>query len=121
MVLDGKVAVVTGAASGIGLAMTEQFVGSGAKVVTNSYHGAYWAMLLGRKVVLAAPYSSKFHHYRHPPEISEDRSWTPALSCHGKDDRGALQECRDANRKFLKLALDRMTTQSSGVNSVRNL
>jgi NAD(P)-dependent dehydrogenase (short-subunit alcohol dehydrogenase family) len=31
--LKGKTAVVTGAASGIGLAMTEQFVNSGAKVV----------------------------------------------------------------------------------------
>ena len=31
--LRGKTAVVTGAASGIGLAMTEQFVGAGAKVV----------------------------------------------------------------------------------------
>ena len=31
--LKGKTAVVTGAASGIGLAMTEQFVREGAKVV----------------------------------------------------------------------------------------
>ena len=31
--LEGKTAVVTGAASGIGLAMTERFVGEGAKVV----------------------------------------------------------------------------------------
>ena len=33
MELDGKVAVVTGAASGIGLAMTHAFVQAGAKVV----------------------------------------------------------------------------------------
>lgn len=44
-----------------------RFLGSGATVVTNSYHGAYWATLLGRKVELRGAYSSKFFAYRFPP------------------------------------------------------
>ena len=39
---------------------TIEFIGSGDVVVTNSYHGAYWATLLG-KVVVAFPWASKFY------------------------------------------------------------
>ena len=34
---------------------------SGATVITNSFHGAYWAGLLGRKSVIHRPFSSRFH------------------------------------------------------------
>ncbi len=38
-----------------------EFLGSGETVLTNSYHGAYWAMLLGRKVELYKPFSNRFY------------------------------------------------------------
>jgi len=45
------------------------FLASGKTVVTSSYHGVYWAMLLARKVLCWKPFSSKFYsleplHYR---------------------------------------------------------
>lgn len=55
------------------------FLGSGRKVVTNSYHGAYWAQLLGRDVEIVDAYSSKFFQFK------------PRLT---------LEECRDANLAF---------------------
>lgn len=52
------------------------FLASGEKVVTSSYHGAYWAGLLGRKVEIVS-WGSKFHYI-------------PRMN---------LNECREANRK----------------------
>jgi hypothetical protein len=76
-----------------------EFLASAEVVVTNSYHGVYWATLLGRHVV-CVPYSSKFHGFRHPPTMSRD----------GADWRGkartapaypeALESSRAATRAF---------------------
>ncbi|MGF1635377.1 MAG: hypothetical protein ACFCVE_16135 [Phycisphaerae bacterium] len=37
-----------------------RFLKSGRTVVTSSYHGVSWATLLGRKVVVCSPFSSRF-------------------------------------------------------------
>ena len=44
---------------------------SGASIVTSSYHGALWGMLLRRKVVVVNPHSSK---------SACDRNWFPQHS-----------------------------------------
>jgi hypothetical protein len=73
---------------------------SGATVVTDSYHGAYWAALLGRKAVLVAPYSSKFHGFRHPPAIAADpQSWQQAAK-GAQSYADALAVSRQANLDF---------------------
>jgi hypothetical protein len=36
------------------------FLTSGETIITDSYHGAYWGALLGRRVVVVAPFSTKF-------------------------------------------------------------
>ena len=69
------------------------FLGSADLVVTNSYHGAYWATLLGRRVVVVGAYSSKFYGFRHQPSIGGD--WSRARA-HPE----ALDECRIATREF---------------------
>lgn len=53
-----------------------RFLSMGARVVTSSYHGAYWARLIGREVRVV-PWGSKF-------------SYLTDLS---------LEECREANRR----------------------
>lgn len=75
------------------------FLSRGDVVVTNSYHGTYWATLLGKRVV-AVPHSSKFLAFKHPPVMVETLDeWRNAL-------RGAtayptaLSESREANRDF---------------------
>lgn len=77
---------------------TLAFLASGDVVVTNSYHGAYWATLMGRRVV-CLPYSSKFHGYKYPPAMADDRSWrdaVPAAQAYGE----ALEDARTRNRAF---------------------
>lgn len=37
-----------------------EFIGSANCVVTNSYHGFYWSLLMGKQVMLYRPFSSRF-------------------------------------------------------------
>ena len=77
------------------------FLGSGQTVVMTSYHGAYWASLLGRKVIVWNPFSSRFYSMRHPPLLLQE------VDTIGIDVikqavayPNALQECRIANTAF---------------------
>lgn len=38
------------------------FIGSCHNIITNSYHAAYWSLLLNKKVIVYKPFSSKFFH-----------------------------------------------------------
>lgn len=74
------------------------FLGSAEIVITNSYHGAYWATLLGRRVI-AIPNMSKMYRFRHPPVICEASSWqryAPLAVAYPE----ALAQCREATRAF---------------------
>lgn len=74
------------------------FLASGNVVVTNSYHGAYWATLLGRKCI-AVPFSSKFNRMRFSPALCHRNDWQVALDlCVSYPE--ALSECRLSNIKF---------------------
>ncbi|SFR34033.1 hypothetical protein SAMN04488005_0589 [Yoonia tamlensis] len=57
------------------------FIASGETVVSNSYHGVYWALLMGRKAI-CIPFSNKFGHYLQPPLMSSPTDW------HGDIGRG---------------------------------
>jgi hypothetical protein len=52
-----------------------RFLRSGALVVTNSYHGAYWAQLLNRPVVIVGAYSSKFYFFKRQPPVTQTGDW----------------------------------------------
>jgi hypothetical protein len=75
-----------------------EFIGSGDVVVSNSYHGVYWALLLGKKV-LCLPFSKKFAHYRLPPGYSTPTRWQKdAGKAVAQPDMLAI--CRHASRTF---------------------
>jgi hypothetical protein len=75
------------------------FLGSAETVVTSSYHGAYWATLLNRRVVIANPFSSKFYYLKHRHPVVSAEEWRVAL-CQGRSYPEALSECRQANLRF---------------------
>lgn len=54
-----------------------KFLGSAETIVTNSFHGTYWSLLLGKKVV-CIPFSSKFYGYMCPPYYCLDGDWKSA-------------------------------------------
>lgn len=75
------------------------FLASGRVVVTNSYHGAYWATLLGRPTVLWRPWCSKFLLLRYPLPWAGPDTWEQAAA-EAPNYPGALDECRAANLAF---------------------
>jgi hypothetical protein len=83
-----------------------QFLGSSEIIITNSYHGAYWATLLGRKVIVTQVFSNKFLGLPFQPMIVQDprnceRS-VDYLDEHAKRYDEALSESRERNRVFKK-------------------
>jgi hypothetical protein len=101
------------------------FLGSGDTILTSSYHGVYWGLLLNRKV-LAFPFNSKFLTFKQVPAIYPARWMKKSLLGRFRNDgyklemvKGwrilagaarnypeALEECRDANRNFHARVLD---------------
>lgn len=82
------------------LASVIAFLGSGETVVSNSYHGVYWALLLGKRV-LCVPFSRKFHHYRLPPGYASPKDWMNRLSQARRQDE-MLGICRESSGRFEK-------------------
>jgi hypothetical protein len=82
------------------------FIRNSEVVVTNSYHGAYWAMLCGRKVV-AIPTSSKFFHFKHPVTLGSWDSWHRDMN-RAREYRGVLEEYRSRNVTFARRVYQRL-------------
>lgn len=74
------------------------FIASGRVVVTNSFHGTYWALLLGKKVV-CVPFSSKFYGFMCPPSYCLDGNWRAAAEKAVAYDE-FLEDSRARNRDF---------------------
>jgi hypothetical protein len=67
-------------------------------ILTNSYHGVYWGILLGKKV-LAVPFSTKFYALKYKVPLVETEDWRAQVH-EAKAYPEALEECRDLNRRF---------------------
>jgi hypothetical protein len=75
-----------------------RFMASGKTVISNSYHGVYWALLLGRKAI-CVPFSNKFGAYRLPPAYATPRNWLNRLD-NGIAQPDMLTICRQATLDF---------------------
>lgn len=76
-----------------------RFLSSGETILTSSYHGAYWGILLGRKVV-TVPWSSKFRYFKHPLTLCESPRQIGDCLRRARAYPNALEECRRANYEF---------------------
>ncbi len=68
------------------------FLGSAGIIYTNSYHGLYWGLLLGKTVIVVCPNSSKFYTLGPHEEIRDQLIYHPQLNF--------LQLCREINNQF---------------------
>ncbi|MGO4910632.1 hypothetical protein ACEN2J_20360 [Pseudorhodobacter sp. W20_MBD10_FR17] len=75
-----------------------RFIASGKTVVSNSYHGVYWSLLLGRKTI-CIPFSNKFNAYRLPPAYATPKNWLAKLDS-GIAQPDMLNLCRSATLDF---------------------
>lgn len=80
------------------------FLGSGSTVITTSFHGAYWATLLGRKVIVPNVYSNKFKHLKHQPLIVN--KFEKGMEKDARYYPGALTECRITNVQYYNKIID---------------
>jgi hypothetical protein len=96
-----------------------RFIARGEIVLTTSYHGAYWGMLLGRGVVIQDHGHNRFHRMWHPHKkqvtICTGKPWFKYMymAKFNADKLGvALATCRQANLMFRDTV--RMLISSSG-------
>jgi hypothetical protein len=84
-----------------------QFISGGRVVVTNSYHGAYWAMLLGKRTIVYQPFSSKFHRMKWQPPIAYtlEELREDVRSAHRKDEGDRLEAARERTARFYERVL----------------
>ena len=74
-----------------------EFLGSSDTVITDSYHGAYWAQLLGKNVQVAS-WSVKFDHMKHTPYFLENINDNPVYIKNSVDE--FKEECKALNQDF---------------------
>ena len=75
-----------------------RFIASGKTVISNSYHGVYWSLLMGRKTI-CIPFSNKFNAYRLPPAYATPKNWLTKLDT-GVAQPKMLDTCRTATKAF---------------------
>lgn len=80
------------------------FIASGDTVITSSYHGVYWAQLLGRKVI-CIPYNDKFETFQHAPTKAVPDNWLGAVAS-ARRTAPLLEEYRALNRQFADKAME---------------
>lgn len=81
------------------------FLSHSEYVVTDSYHGAYWASLLGKKVICIA-YSSKFYAYKYPPVYARYDNWHEKLADAISYNDEVLFDSRRLNNRFYEQCMD---------------
>ena len=83
-----------------GFSMREKidFIGSGEYIITNTYHGAYWGMLLNKKVIIYEPFSNRCLFFPWNVTIADRFTFKDKIkSCASFN---ILQECREVNDAF---------------------
>jgi exopolysaccharide biosynthesis predicted pyruvyltransferase EpsI len=88
--------------SGDNVEETIRLLGSADIIITNSYHGAYWGTLLGRKVIVADAWSSKFNAMRHKPYfLNKGEFWKDYVD-FAPIYNSALDECISVTENYWK-------------------
>ncbi len=77
------------------------FLASAETVVTNTYHGFYWATLLGKRVVVVPlENSSRFHFFPFRPIFAADFDEAREMIGRGQQYPESLERCRERNLSF---------------------
>ena len=85
--------------AGADLEEVATFLGSAEVVITNSYHGAYWSLLLGRRLLVYEPWCSKWLLTPWDPVVCDRTSWRARLP-EARDCPGELRHSRTAVSSF---------------------
>lgn len=83
----------------------------GQVVVTNSFHGVYWALLLRRRPVIFEPFSNRFMAFKDVPTCTRD-NWRQVVgeALVSYPVQLDLDECRQLNKQFSEEAQAYLST-----------
>lgn len=96
--IPGTAPAMDNRADGRKLDVVLRFLASSEAVLTNSYHGALWALWLGRRVALWQPFSTRFSTGLPPLPCAESIQHARECAvCYPE----FLQECRSATGRFV--------------------
>lgn len=76
-----------------------EFIARHEFIVTNTYHGVYWATLLNRKVI-CVPYKSGLFSFKHNPVYVKSLKIDDDVLDAARSYPDSLEECRNANTDF---------------------
>lgn len=85
-----------------------EFILSSEAVITNSYHFAFWTMLLRRKAIVINKFSTKFDYYKYRPEF---------VTVSKNDDAATIKEVLEAaygRAKIYDTAYDEAVNLNNG-------
>lgn len=83
-----------------------QHLNFGETVITNTYHGYYWSVLLGKRVILFKPFSSKFYCLPWTvPVVWNEEELPDVINGPIPTYPNALDECRKLNQEFYNKVL----------------
>jgi hypothetical protein len=91
--------------SELSLRSVVRFFMSAETILTNSYHGAYWGTLLGKKVVFFTDASHRYTSMKFRPERGDKDDWRSATK-RAPVYPEALTECRNINDRFMRKVVD---------------
>lgn len=77
-----------------------EFIGSGEIVITNSFYGAYWGTLLGRKIIVLEDLKIKFLSFKYFPTICLDKKNVDQYYILCKSYPQALEDSRNINKEY---------------------
>lgn len=81
-----------------------EFLGSSEIIITSSYHGVYWSMLLNKKVI-CVPFNSKFYGFERKVVMCSTKNWLDNIK-HATFYDGYKEECIEKNDEFYEDVMD---------------
>ncbi len=91
--------------SGADLQQKLEFISKHEYIVTNTYHGVYWATLLNRKVI-CIPYKSGCFSFKHRPAYSGG-DLSDEILHSAKNYPDSLEECRLLNLNYYSYLIEK--------------
>ena len=82
-----------------------RFIGESEIIITSSFHAAYWALLLNKKVIINGNWSNKFDTLKYPPVLLSDNLENDIQNCIVPP-TDYLNECIDLNDAFYKKVMN---------------
>jgi len=104
------------------------FIAESDSIMTTSFHGAYWSMLMEKKTIIAHVWANKFEHFERKPVFLRESSVNAideAISqCDASQYIGWLDECIELNMSFferVKRELEKHIPNSSNTITIATL